>query len=135
MKNKWKSIERLSTLRSGYSCFEDDERPFYEALSEGIDAIKKSMWIPVTEELPKVGELVLCSYAGCISIGCISDSKRWYDDNNNQIWGIDAWKHLPQPYEKEENDYIDHSCSRCKHNDETNGEHCYECVKGIGDHF
>jgi hypothetical protein len=36
----WKNIEKLSELRSSYSCFEEDEEPFYRALSLGIKGIK-----------------------------------------------------------------------------------------------
>ena len=28
-----------------------------------------------------------------------------------------------------------HDCSDCKHQDEVNGEFCYECVKGMADNF
>lgn len=36
----WDSIEKLSELRSGYSCFDNEEEPFYRALSLGIKGIK-----------------------------------------------------------------------------------------------
>lgn len=37
---KWEHISKLSEIRSKYSCFEDDEKPYYKALSEGIKALK-----------------------------------------------------------------------------------------------
>ena len=37
---KWEYISKLSEIRSKYSCFEDDEEPYYRALSEGIKALK-----------------------------------------------------------------------------------------------
>jgi len=35
-----KEISILSELRSGYSCFDTEERPYYNALSEGIKALR-----------------------------------------------------------------------------------------------
>ncbi len=35
-----KEISILSELRSGYSCFDTEERPYYDALSEGIKALR-----------------------------------------------------------------------------------------------
>lgn len=37
------TIEVLSEIRSGYNCFDDSERPFYEALSEAIEALSCSV--------------------------------------------------------------------------------------------
>ena len=34
-----KAIEILSEIRCGYNCFDESERPFYEALSEAIEAL------------------------------------------------------------------------------------------------
>ena len=36
----WSNIEKLSELRSEYSCFDEKEEPFYHALSLGIKGIK-----------------------------------------------------------------------------------------------
>ena len=36
----WSNIEKLSELRSKYSCFDEKEEPFYHALSLGIKGIK-----------------------------------------------------------------------------------------------
>jgi hypothetical protein len=30
---------------------------------------------------------------------------------------------------------IKHECSACTHSDELDGEHCYECVKGLANNF
>ena len=35
------TIELLSEIRSGYNCFDDSEKPYYEALSEAIEALKE----------------------------------------------------------------------------------------------
>lgn len=37
---KWEYISKLSEIRSNYSCFDDEEKPYYRALSEGIKALK-----------------------------------------------------------------------------------------------
>ena len=42
-KEKWEYISKLSEIRSEYSCFEDDEEPYYRALSEGIKALKSQI--------------------------------------------------------------------------------------------
>lgn len=39
MTNK-QTIEVLSEIRSGYNCFDASEKPFYEALSEAIEALQ-----------------------------------------------------------------------------------------------
>lgn len=36
---KQEAIEVLSEIRSGYNCFDDSEKPYYEALSEAIKAL------------------------------------------------------------------------------------------------
>ena len=53
---KWKHISKLSEIRSKYSCFEDNEEPYYRALSEGIKALKT---IPSAE--PRTGHWILQS--------------------------------------------------------------------------
>lgn len=37
----WESIRLLSELRSEYSCFEEDEEPYYRALSLAIKSLRK----------------------------------------------------------------------------------------------
>ena len=42
MKNDiWADIERLSELRSNYNCFDEKEEPYYRALSNAIEALRK----------------------------------------------------------------------------------------------
>lgn len=36
----WGNIEKLSDIRASYSCFDENERPYYYALSAGIKCIK-----------------------------------------------------------------------------------------------
>ena len=38
-----KSIELLSELRAGYSCFDEKEEPYYRALSLAIASIREKM--------------------------------------------------------------------------------------------
>ena len=33
------AIEVLSEIRSGYNCFDESEKPYYEALSESIEEL------------------------------------------------------------------------------------------------
>lgn len=40
---KWGYIEILSELRANYSCFEENEEPYYKALSVGIRAIREQI--------------------------------------------------------------------------------------------
>ena len=40
---RWKTIELLSELRAGYSCFEEKEEPYYRALSLAIASIREQI--------------------------------------------------------------------------------------------
>ena len=41
MKNDiWADIERLSELKSNYSCFDEKEEPYYRALGNAIQALR-----------------------------------------------------------------------------------------------
>lgn len=44
----WSNIEKLSELRSKYSCFDEKEQPFYHALSLGIKGIKA---LPILDKI------------------------------------------------------------------------------------
>lgn len=48
-KEMWDNIEKLSELRSNYSCFDEREQPYYHALSLGIEGIK------ALKQEPKIG--------------------------------------------------------------------------------
>lgn len=37
----WLNIEKLSELRSNYNCFDEKEEPYYHALSNAIQALRK----------------------------------------------------------------------------------------------
>ena len=37
-------IERLSELRSNYNCFDEKEEPYYRALSNAIEALRKKAY-------------------------------------------------------------------------------------------
>lgn len=43
------TIERLSELRSGFSCFDDKEEPYYRALSEAIEALNRKEYPAVRQ--------------------------------------------------------------------------------------
>ena len=47
----WNYIEKLSELRSRYSCFNDEEEPFYRALSLGIKGIKALEQEPILDKI------------------------------------------------------------------------------------
>lgn len=40
---RWKDIEKLSEIRSKYSCFDEKEEPYYRALSTAIAAIREQI--------------------------------------------------------------------------------------------
>lgn len=37
----WQDIEKLSELRSNYNCFDELEEPYYWALSDAIEVLRK----------------------------------------------------------------------------------------------
>lgn len=60
-------------------------------------------WIPVTENLPKEGEMVLVT---CKTKKGVKSVNRAYQSNNTwhgsgSMSGVTAWMPLPQPYEDE----------------------------------
>lgn len=81
---RWKHIEILSDLMAKYSCFDDSERPYYEALSAGIKAMKQE------SSLDKIRAGILeekeCAYA---------DFERYKVDYLGQDWE-DVQDSLPQ---------------------------------------
>lgn len=95
---KEEAIRRLLEIRAeaDYSCFDDDERPKYHALSMAIQALQDD-WIPVSERLPKVGEYVLASVhdhcADCdVIINKYEEQAFWSEGR------ITAWQPLPESY-------------------------------------
>lgn len=77
--------------------------------------LAKLEWIPVTERLPKRGELVLVTYK---TTNKIHLCKYFDDDSKNSWWSyvddccvwndeVIAWMPLPKPYEKGENNVKD----------------------------
>lgn len=71
----WADIERLSELKSNYNCFDEKEEPYYRALSNAIQALRKEKqgeWIfvsrncwkcPYCQELTNEGKN-FCSNCG-----------------------------------------------------------------------
>lgn len=47
----WDNIEKLSELRSNYSCFDEEEQPYYHALSLGIEGIKALEQQPILDKI------------------------------------------------------------------------------------
>ena len=61
-----------------------------------------------------------------------------WTDSDYEIQRLDDWEStkamlesLPSVYPKSDKP----SCNTCEHNDEQNGENCYECVKGIKNNY
>lgn len=50
-KEMWDNIEKLSELRSNYSCFDEREQPYYHALSLGIEGIKALEQEPILDKI------------------------------------------------------------------------------------
>lgn len=109
-KEMWDNIEKLSELRSNYSCFDEREQPYYQALSlgiEGIKALEQTRWIPVSERLPKENEYVgnVCKYYliqdeyGDMHVAHLSNVG-WIPMDSLKAIGneIIAWQELPQEY-------------------------------------
>ena len=98
-------ISRLSEIRSEYNCFDENEEPYYRALSEAIKILSaqpEQQWIPCSERLPeKSGRyLVTNTRLGAFEVtwnifynGKGEAPEGWlYDD------GTIAWMPLPEPY-------------------------------------
>ena len=47
----WTNIEKLSELRSQYSCFDEKEQPYYHALSLGIKGIKTLKEVSIIDKI------------------------------------------------------------------------------------
>ena len=67
----------------------------------------------------------------CEAEDCIS--RKWLLDNRIDVYTYPSSlvKDAPSVYPKSDKP----SCSTCEHNDEHNGENCYECVKGIKNNY
>lgn len=104
------AIKRLSDIRADYSCFDDDERPKYHALSMAIESLQDD-WIPVSEKNPsQTGEYLVT--AVCDNGATFTDKfgytpttdGGWYDpeapSQTYTDWNehIIAWRPLPEPY-------------------------------------
>lgn len=68
-----KAKEKLGVVRSGYSCFLEEDRPYYDVLSETIKMIN---------EMPtaNVVEVIRCK-------DCKYRHKEWYQDKRNKDGG------------------------------------------------
>lgn len=70
-----------------------------------------NQWILCKDRLPENSDAVLVSVEGCVYIGSydypvyfdgLGDSKRWCDDEMQELDGVDGWMPLPQPLKHEE---------------------------------
>lgn len=69
-----------------------------------IEALEQTMWIPVSEKLPKIGTKVLCSvndHGGYYVIITLYNVQDYW---SNGI--ITAWMPLPEPYKVEGEDMV-----------------------------
>ena len=96
-KEIWDNIEKLSELRSNYSCFDEQEQPYYHALSLGIEGIKALEQDPILDKirvkienhcgLAKEDHCKYCSYCnslmGVREILGIIDKYKAESENNN----------------------------------------------------
>lgn len=99
-------IEKLEEQKSGLTEWAEDEA-FKLATDDAIKIIKQEAeqyndgWIPCSEQLPKYGEVVMCSCTnGGITISCIThrgekQSKIVRFGQHNVI----AWQPLPHPFQ------------------------------------
>lgn len=64
-------------------------------------------WIPVTEQLPKLGEKVLVSTKNTVFVQvfkCIYGTPDRWGWEHHSIKKVTAWMPLPEPYKKEKDD-------------------------------
>lgn len=67
-----------------------------EACRMGMEALKRSRWIPVEEENPPEGELILCSDGNVVFQGMIAAGV-WVLDNVARGLHPTHWMLLPEP--------------------------------------
>ena len=113
-------ISRLSEMRSDYNCFDENEEPYYRALSEAIQlasAQSEQRWIPCSERLPEehIGfylvtvqkrRITTLNVIGCDDTVYDIDIARWDYDRRAPQRGyhwckadkVIAWMPLPEPY-------------------------------------
>ena len=99
------AIERLKSL--DVKCAQSLDR--YEeadlgAIELAIKALEQEpKWIPVSEELPKVGENVLCKcQANIFEVFALTPDGWYHDEKHCYMMGfVVAWIPLPEPYKAE----------------------------------
>lgn len=106
---RWKHIEILSDLRAKYSCFDDSERPYYEALSAGIKALKQEPCVTdlSEEELKHFAE----------------EMRRIRPQVVEQKPKTGHWINLKDTY----GDIVESVCSNCDHNGNYKWKYCPNC--------
>ena len=112
-------------------------------------AEQEPRWIPVSEKLPENGTYLVTLERFCggeprINMRSFAKDLNkvdefdfpkhkcgWYNyDSEYGYWedtGVIAWMPLPEPYEPQKSEDV---CEKCLYAEETDGSHCYECVKG-----
>ena len=103
-----KIIDRLE--ENSFEMGKDSIPAHYVRLNRAIEIVKQEAeqynngWIPCSEQLPKYGEVVMCSCTnGGITISCITH--RGEKQSKIVRFGqhsVIAWQPLPQPFQKGE---------------------------------
>lgn len=91
--------EAIEVISQDIPCEYDTD--LIEALRMGIKALEQTEWIPVTERLPELGQMVLVTYAD----GDVETNERM-TLKNLEVWkyggNVVAWMPLPIPYKGDE---------------------------------
>lgn len=103
------TIDYLKEMQESYIEGEGYERhplPEWYALDKAIEAVEQTMWIPVSERLPKDGQIVLfCDIDDDIMVGYHvkgrPDTHFTQDGTFEDMKNVKAWMPLPEPYEAE----------------------------------
>lgn len=79
----------------------EEQKYYSEALNMGISALKGG-WIPTKEQLPEMGQYVLCACQAKIYAALKLTPYGWYQDANHNYMPsfVLAWQPLPEAYKK-----------------------------------
>ena len=95
-----KAVDLLDNL---LGTMEDSQGNDYDkALHMGIDAIKKTQWIPCSERLPERQTSVLVTDFDAVEMAYINGDGKWMDYFGDKLKAVTAWRPLPEPYKESE---------------------------------